>query len=123
LTKSDCLLLLKLKQFNASARIIMVSNKQYIYKRLTFVTGGLVSYTMPQGSKVDNMLDFRDFKYNGTLKGLTLRDGLGCLSDGQFGAENLQDNLTKLSDGEYKCILCETSNSVCIENCYRVCLI
>lgn len=51
-------------------------------------TGGVVSYTAPISSEPDMGLD--DTSYDGREEDGVLMDGLGRLTDGEFGADNFR---------------------------------
>ncbi|CAG7819663.1 unnamed protein product [Allacma fusca] len=54
--------------------------------------GGLLSYTMPQGSKRGENWNFYDHTYDGFWDGNYLRNGLGQLIDGRGGPDNFKDD-------------------------------
>lgn len=58
----------------------------------SFLLGGLLSYSMPQGSKRGDTWNLYDFTYDGFWDGNYLRDGLGQLSDGRGGPANFKDD-------------------------------
>ena len=51
---------------------------------------GLVSYSMRQGDKRGNDVDFFDFTYDGTRSDNHLYNGLGQLTDGEEGDSNFR---------------------------------
>uniref|UniRef100_A0A0P4WCZ3 Protein kinase domain-containing protein n=3 Tax=Scylla TaxID=6760 RepID=A0A0P4WCZ3_SCYOL len=56
-------------------------------------TGGLVSYSMPDGdARGGSDLSFRDLTYDGVKRGGWLRGGLGQLTDGETGHTNFRVN-------------------------------
>jgi len=54
--------------------------------------GGLLSYTMPQGTKRGEHWNFYDHIYDGVWGGNLLKSGLGLLTDGREGPENFKDD-------------------------------
>ncbi|KAK9877948.1 hypothetical protein WA026_020169 [Henosepilachna vigintioctopunctata] len=56
-------------------------------------TGGILSYSMPQGDKRGYNWEFYDFAYDGHWEGDHLRDGLGQLVDGKFGQDDFKTEL------------------------------
>jgi discoidin domain receptor family protein 2 len=50
-----------------------------------FISGGLVSYSMPQGDKRGATYEFYDYSYDGEWRGDSLVNGLGSLTDGDLG--------------------------------------
>ena len=52
---------------------------------------GVVAYSMPQGDKRGTAYEFYDWTYDGEwAQGGRLQNGLGCLTDGDFGPENFK---------------------------------
>ena len=43
---------------------------------------------MPQGDRRGNAYEFYDYTYDGEWKGNRLINGLGCLTDGDFGPQD-----------------------------------
>ncbi len=52
--------------------------------------GGLVAYSMPQGDRRGTAYDFYDWSYDGEWRGGKLDNGLGCLTDGDYGPDNFK---------------------------------
>jgi len=53
-------------------------------RKLSSVLGGVMSYTIPDAS----LPEFSDISYDGKKQDNLLTDGLGCLIDGEVGADN-----------------------------------
>jgi len=53
-------------------------------RKLWRVPGGVASYTMPDAS----MTELSDISYDGKRRDNLLTDGLGCLTDGEVGADD-----------------------------------
>jgi discoidin domain receptor family protein 2 len=51
---------------------------------------GIMSYSMPQGDKRGTAYEFYDWTYDGEWRGSELVNGLGCLTDGDYGPENFK---------------------------------
>ena len=45
---------------------------------------------MPQGDRRGSSYEFYDFSYDGEWSGNELKNGLGCLTDGDYGPENFK---------------------------------
>ena len=56
-------------------------------KKVSF-SDGLLTYRMPQGDRRGSAYEFYDWTYDGEWKGDVLSNGLGCLTDGDFGPED-----------------------------------
>lgn len=65
------------------SRIVIVTRKVFS------VLGGIVSYTTPDAS----IPDLIDISYDGKKEDNLLTDGLGCLVDGEVGADNYKQDL------------------------------
>ena len=52
--------------------------------------GGVASYSMPQGDKRGTAYEFYDWTYDGEWRGSQLVNGLGLLTDGDYGPENFK---------------------------------
>lgn len=66
-----------------------------------FVSGGLLSYSMPQGSvRAESLWNFYDNTYDGIWDGQYLSSGLGALTDGRVGPTNLKDDFYKHERGK-----------------------
>ena len=53
-------------------------------------TDGILAYSMPQGDRRGSAYEFYDFSYDGEWSGNQLKNGLGCLTDGDYGPENFK---------------------------------
>ena len=51
---------------------------------------GVQAYSMPQGDSRGNSYNFYDYTYDGEWNGKRLINGLGCLTDGDYGPENFK---------------------------------
>ena len=49
-----------------------------------------MAYSMPQGDKRGTSYEFYDWNYDGEWTGNQLKNGLGCLTDGDFGPDNFK---------------------------------
>ena len=56
----------------------------------SLLSDGLMAYSMPQGDRRGNAYEFYDWTYDGEWKGNNLENGLGCLTDGNYGPENFK---------------------------------
>jgi len=63
--------------------------------------GGLLSYSMPQGSKRGENWNFFDHTYDGVWEDNYLRNGLGQLTDGRNGPNNFKDDYYGHERGEF----------------------
>lgn len=54
------------------------------------IPDGILSYSMAQGDRRGSSYEFYDFSYDGEWSGNELRNGLGCLTDGDYGPENFK---------------------------------
>ena len=52
--------------------------------------GGVAAYSMPQGDKRGTAYEFYDWTYDGEWRGSQLVNGLGLLTDGDYGPENFK---------------------------------
>ena len=52
--------------------------------------GGVAAYSMPQGDKRGTAYEFYDWTYDGEWRGTELVNGLGLLTDGDYGPENFK---------------------------------
>jgi hypothetical protein len=66
------------------------------------IADGLISYTVPQGTKNDERWDFRDHTYDGQLDRQCLRNGLGKLTDGRVGSNDFQDDFNLVLNRELR---------------------
>jgi len=73
-------------------RMVRHKNKICEMSRFFSPSGGLLSYSMPQGSKRGENWEFYDQTYDGVWDGSQLRDGLGQLTDGRVGPTNFKDD-------------------------------
>jgi discoidin domain receptor family protein 2 len=67
---------------------------------LVAIVGGLLSYSMPQGSKRGENWNFYDHTYDGVWEDNYLRNGLGQLTDGRSGPNNFKDDYYGHERGE-----------------------
>ncbi|ODM98888.1 Discoidin domain-containing receptor 2 [Orchesella cincta] len=79
---------LRIIPFSRHRRTVCMRSEVYgcIYK------GGLVSYSMPQGSMRGENWNFYDHTYDGIWDGNHLQNGLGSLADGRVGPNNFKDD-------------------------------
>lgn len=71
------------------SRLELVLVKCAIILRYCF-TEGVLSYSMPQGDERGNDFYFYDWTYDGDRIENRLINGLGCLTDGDYGPDNFK---------------------------------
>ena len=70
---------------------------------------------MPQGDRRGTNYEFYDWTYDGEWKGENLHNGLGCLTDGDFGPENFK--LSYYAQREYHFYFLPASNAEWVMDC------